>query len=126
MGAVDFTAGITLQDGQVLTVDVTGIDAAGISFTSEEEGERTVPWPAVKAVMLATVDHMLETGGYLFSMSELVQEHDEARPYDAPEMRRFALGLLFQAATRVCPQGAGCGLRPRAAGGSGTGRPDLT
>ena len=119
MDEVDFTAGITLQDGQVLTVDVTRIDGSGIAFTSESDGPRTVPWSEVKAVMLATVDHMLETGGYLFSLSELVQEHDEGRPYDGPEMRRFALGLLHQAAPRVCPLGATCGLQPPPAGSRG-------
>ena len=112
MDDAGFTAGITLQDGEVLTVDVTGIDGEGISWTSEDSGPRTVPWSDVKAVMLATVDHMLETGGYLFSLSEMVQEHDQTRPYDGPEMRRFALSLLYQAAPRVCPRGAGCGLRP--------------
>jgi hypothetical protein len=72
-----------------------------------------VPWPDVKAVMLATTDHMLESGGYLFSMAELVQQQEQSEPYDAAAMRRFGLGLLQQAAPRVCPRGETCGLRPQ-------------
>ncbi len=120
MDEVAFTAGITLHDGQVLTVDVTRIDGEGISWSEEEEGARTVAWSGVKAVMLATVDHMLETGGYLFSMAELVSDQDGSRPYDGPEMRRFGLGLLHQAAPRLCPLGTGCALRPGPQGGGRT------
>lgn len=112
MGEVDFTAGITLADNRVLTVDVTGLDGAGIAYTSEE-GAGVVPWSEVKAVMLATADHMLESGGYLFSMAETVEQ---APPYEAEAMRRFGLDLLRQAAPRMCPREAECGLRPEAEG----------
>src|SRR5688572_8453889 len=68
--AISFTAGITFQDDRVVTVDVTALDAGGITYTSEE-GAGTVPWRDVKAVMLATTDHMLESGGSLLAMSEV-------------------------------------------------------
>ena len=105
-----FTAGMTLNDGRAMTVDVTGIDAQGLSYRSEQ-GPGVVPWAEVKAVMLATTDHMLESGGYLFSMAELVQQREEAGPTDALEMRRFGLELLREAAPRICPMGEVCGLR---------------
>lgn len=111
MDEIGFTAGVTLHDNRVFTVDVTGLDAEGISYGSEE-GPRLLPWSDVKAVMLATADHMLESGGYLFSMAELVEEREQAQPYDAESMRRFGLGLLQQAAPRLCPRGEDCGLRP--------------
>jgi hypothetical protein len=117
MNEVGFTAGITLQDNRVFTVDVTGIDEEGIAYV-DDEGPRTLPWADVKAVMLATPDHMLESGGYLFSMAELVREREEAQPYDATQMRQFGIGLLQQAAPRICPLGDACGLRP----GPGAGR----
>ncbi len=111
MGEVSFTAGITFADDRVLTVDVTTIDGAGLSYASED-GSAFVPWPEVKAVMLATTDHMLESAGSLFSMAEVVQEADETRTHEAAEMRRFGLRLLQQAAPRLCPLGGSCGLQP--------------
>ena len=111
MDEVDFTAGITLQDDRVFTVDVVGIDAAGLAYTSPE-GRQVVPWSDVKAVMRATSDHMLESSGYLFSMSELVQQGEDAQPYEAARLRQTALGLLQQVAPRICPLGQACGLRP--------------
>lgn len=110
MDEAGFTAGVTLNDNRVLTVDVTGIDADGLSYRSDE-GPGVVAWGDVKAVMLATTDHMLESGGYLFSMAELVQEREGDQPYQALEMRRFGLELLREAAPRICPMGDVCGLR---------------
>ncbi|HEX2041951.1 MAG TPA: hypothetical protein VHF24_04870 [Acidimicrobiales bacterium] len=110
LGPTAFTAGVTLNDGRVMTVDVTGIDGEGLSYRSEMESG-VVPWADVKAVMLATTDHMLESGGYLFSMAELVQQREETGPTDALEMRRFGLELLREAAPRICPMGEVCGLR---------------
>ncbi len=110
MAEVAFTAGITLQDDQVLSVDVTSVDGAGLSYRGED-GPRTVPWSDVKAVMLATTEHMLESGGLLFSMAELLQDADQGRAGDAVQMRRFGAHLLQQAAPRLCPLGDGCGLR---------------
>lgn len=111
---MDFTAGITLQDGRVLTADVVEIDARGITYAGAD-GREVVPWAEVKAVMLATTDHMLESGGYLLSMSETIRQREQDQPYDADGLRRFALGLLMQAAPRLCPRAEGCGLRPGAA-----------
>jgi len=111
VGEVSFTAGITFADDRVLTVDVTTIDGDGLSYASED-GSAFVPWPEVKAVMLATTDHMLESAGSLFSMAEVVQESDQTRTHEAAEMRRFALRLLQQAAPRLCPLGGSCGLQP--------------
>jgi len=108
---VSFTAGITFSDDRVLTVDVTTIDGTGIAY-STGEGPASVPWADVKAVMLATTDHMLESAGSLFSMAETLQETDSSRIQQATEMREFALRLLAQAAPRMCPLGAACGLRP--------------
>lgn len=120
MGGVDaisFTAGITYNDGRVVTVDVTGIDAAGISFRSEA-GDGTVPWRDVKAAMLATTDHMLETGGSMLAMAEVLRDTgDPGRRSE--EMRRFGLDVLGQAAPRVCPLGEGCGLRAGTGPGDG-------
>jgi len=111
VGDVSFTAGITFADDRVVTVDVTTIDGAGISYSSED-GTSFVAWPDVKAVMLATTDHMLESAGSLFSMAEVVQETDATRTHEAIEMRQFGLRLLQQAAPRLCPLGESCGLRP--------------
>ena len=111
MDEVDFTAGITFQDDRALTVDVAAIDAEGITYKAEE-GLRRVPWPEVKAVMLATTDHMLESAGSLFTMAERLQDAGDEPA--AQEMRRFGLGLLQQVAPRMCPLGPGCGLRPGA------------
>lgn len=111
MDEVGFTAGITFQDDRVLTVDVTAIDAAGITYASDE-GPRQVPWPDVKAVMLATTDHMLESAGSMFTIAERLQAGGDEGATAAQEMRRFGLGLLQQVAPRVCPLGVGCGLRP--------------
>ncbi len=110
MDELAFTAGLTLNDNRAMTVDVTGIDAHGLSYRSEQ-GPAVVAWTDVKAVMLATTDHMLESGGYLFSMAELVQQREESGPTDAQEMRRFGLELLREAAPRICPMGEVCGLR---------------
>ena len=110
MDEVDFTAGVTLHDDQVLTVDVTSIDGNGLTYRSDA-GVGVLPWSDVKAVMLATPDHMLESGGFLFSMAEMVQEREQDQPYRALEMRRFGLELLREAAPRICPMGAACGLR---------------
>ena len=111
MDEVGFTAGITFSDDRVLTVDVTRIDGDGIAFTTES-GAETVSWADVKAVMLATTDHMLESAGSLFAMAETIQETDPARINEAIEMRRFGLNLLVQAAPRLCPLGPSCGLQP--------------
>ena len=114
MGDVSFTAGITFADDRVLTVDVTAIDGSGIAYTSDA-GYDVVPWDDVKAVMLATTDHMLESAGSLFSMAETIQATDQGRLDEAIEMRRFGLRLLQQAAPRLCPLGTSCGLNPGAA-----------
>ncbi len=106
---VAFTAGVTLNDGTVFTVDVEGIDGQGIRYRAEE-GAQLIAWSDVKAAMLATSDHMLEMSGYLFSVAEMVRDKEEAQPYDAAQMRRFALGLLAEAAPRLCPLGEGCPL----------------
>ncbi len=111
MDEAAFTAGITFQDDRVVTVDVSGIDAAGITYTSPD-GPGHVPWSEVKAVMLATTDHMLESAGSLFTMAERLQAAGEEGTTAAQEMRRFGLGLLSRVAPRVCPLGGGCGLRP--------------
>ncbi len=108
---IGFTAGITFQDDRVVTVDVSGIDTTGITYTSVE-GPGHVPWSDVKAVMLATTDHMLESAGSLFTMAERLQAAGDEGTTAAQEMRRFGLGLLGQVAPRVCPLGEGCGLRP--------------
>ncbi len=112
MEELSFTAGITFQDDRVLTVDVTAIDGAGITYASAA-GPGQVPWTNVKAVMLATTDHMLESAGSLFSMAERLEAAGDEGASAAPEMRRFGLQLLAQAAPRMCPLGADCGLRPR-------------
>jgi hypothetical protein len=106
---VGFTAGITFQDDRALTVEVMSIDALGITYTTEQ-GPAHVPWSEVKAVMLATTDHMLESAGSLFTMAERLQTAGDQGA--AQDMRRFGLGLVQQVAPRVCPLGAGCGLRP--------------
>ncbi len=110
MDEAGFTAGVTLQDDRTLTVDVSAIDGRGIAYKSDE-GVSVLSWAEIKAVMLATPDHMLESGAYLFSMAELVQEREQDQPYDAMEMRRFGLGLLREAAPRICPLAQACGLR---------------
>lgn len=116
MAALDFTAGITLHTGEVLTVDVTALDEAGIRHKPAQGDDDFVPWSDVKAVMLATTDHMIESGGYLFSMAERMQEADEGQPYEADAMRRLGAGLLRQAAPRICPNGEGCPLAGPAPG----------
>jgi hypothetical protein len=105
---VGFTAGITFQDDSVVTVDVSAIDGEGIAYVSED-GPGRVRWADVKAVMLATTDHMLESAGSLFTMAERLEDAaDDASA--AAEMRRFGVGLLRQAAPRMCPLGGGCAL----------------
>lgn len=111
MDEVNFTAGITFQDDRVLTVDVTAIDGVGITYGSEE-GPGQVAWADVKAVMLATTDHMLESAGSLFSMAERLEAAGDEGADAAPEMRRLGLRVLGQAAPQMCPLGAGCGLGP--------------
>jgi hypothetical protein len=108
---IAFTAGITLHDNRVITIDVRSIDGDGIGY-SGADGPQLVPWTDVKAVMLATTDHMLENGGYLFSMAELVEEREQVQPYDPAALRRLGAGILRQAAPLMCPRRAGCGLRP--------------
>ena len=117
-----FTAGITLTSGEVVTLDVTAIDAQGIRCKSDE-GERFVPWGEITAVMLATPDHMLENAGYMFSVAEAIRQTDEREAYDAMQMRRVGFALLREAAPRFCPLGTGCplsadpGARPHPGGG---------
>lgn len=124
MDAISFTAGITHHDGRVVTVDVTGIDGDGITYRSEE-GTVRVPWADVKAAMLATTDHMLETGGSLLAMADVLRETGDPGAR-SEQMRRFGLDVLGQAAPRVCPLGEACGLRPGAGAGGeddGEGQP---
>ncbi len=116
MDEVGFTAGVTLQDNHTLTVDVVAIDGLGIAYESDE-GVSVLPWADIKAVMLASPDHMLESGGYLFSMAELVQEREQDEPHSPSEMRRFGLELLREAAPRICPLGQACALRSEPAPG---------
>ena len=104
-----FTAGLTLTDGRVRTVDVEALGADGISYRTEGGGG-FVAWSDVKAVMLATTDHMLETAGYMFEVSELLGDQERRQPYDAEAMRRRALGLLAEVAPRLCPRGQACPL----------------
>lgn len=111
MADLDFTAGITFADNRVATVDVTGVDGNGIAYRAET-GAGFVPWSEVKAVMLATTDHMLESGGSLFAMAEMLEDASDPRPQDAARMRQFGFGILQGLAPRVCPRGADCGLRP--------------
>lgn len=111
MGDVSFVAGITFSDDRMLSVDVTGVDGAGLTYRSDA-GEGFVAWEEVKAVMLATVDHMLESGGSLFAMAEVLEEAGDERSRDAAEMRRFGLGLLHQLGPRLCRHGPACGLLP--------------
>ena len=114
MTDTSFTAGITFQDDRVVTVDVKSIDGEGITYASEDgTGQAHVPWSDVKAVMLATTDHMLESAGSLFTMAETLQAAGDEGAQAAPQMRRFGLGILQQVAPRICPLGEGCGLRPQ-------------
>lgn len=124
MDAISFTAGITFNDGRVVTVDVTGIDGEGIAYRSED-GDGTAPWSAVKAVMLATTDHMLETGGSLLAMADVMRQTGDPGAR-SEQMRRFGLDVLGQAAPRVCPLGDGCGLRPGTARDAGGAQPSTT
>jgi hypothetical protein len=106
-----FTAGITFQDDRAQTVDVTAIDATGITYVTPD-GPGHAPWPEVKAVMLATTDHMLESAGSLFTMAERLEAGGDEGTAAAQDMRRFGAGLLQQLAPRVCPMGVACGLPP--------------
>ena len=114
MEQISFTAGITFHDDRVVSADITAIDGAGITYSSEE-GPRQVAWSEVKAMMLATTDHMLESAGSLFSMAERLEAGDDEGVSAASEMRRFGVQLLGQVAPRMCPLGAGCALRPGSA-----------
>lgn len=112
---MDFTAGITFQDDRAVTVDVTAIDAGGISYLTDD-GAGHVPWDEVKAVMLATTDHMLESAGSLFAIAQRMEDTGDPGAGEAPQMRQFALAILQQVAPRVCPLAEKCGLRPGAPG----------
>ena len=120
VGEVSFTAGITFQDDHVVSADVTAIDDVGLTYDSDD-GRRQVGWADVKAVMLATTEHMLESAGSLFTMAERLDAAGDEGARAAAEMRRFGLQLLGQAAPRVCPLGGGCGLRT----GPGEGQPPV-
>ena len=111
MAEVSFTAGITFQDDRVRTVDVTAIDGSGLRYMTED-GEDVVAWADVKAAMLATTDHMLESAGSLFQMAERLEDAGDPGAAAAPDMRRIGFGVLRQAAPRLCPYGPTCGLRP--------------
>jgi hypothetical protein len=106
-----FTAGITFQDDRTVSADVTAIDGVGITYRTEE-GPGHVAWSDVKAVMLATTDHMLESAGSLFSMAERLDAAGDDGALAAAEMRQFGLRLVEQAAPQMCPLGPRCGLRP--------------
>lgn len=110
-GEVQFTAGITFQDNRVITVDVTSIDGDGLDYVVDD-GPQHVRWHDVKAVMLATTDHMLESGAYLLDMAQLVEEREDVQPYDPEALRRLGIGILRQAAPLLCPRRAACELRP--------------
>lgn len=103
---MEFTAGITLRDGSVLTVDVAGIDGSGITYRRDDD-ERFIAWDDIDAAMLATTDHMLAAGGYLFSVAETLHG---SQPYDAAEMKRKGAQLLTGAAPRLCPLAERCPL----------------
>lgn len=109
MQDVSFTAGITLTSGEVLTVDVETIDGDGIHYQGGD-GPAFAGWDEIKAVMLATTDHMLESAGYMLDMSDMLREQQRTQPYDADRMRAQALGLLAQVAPRLCPDGPSCPL----------------
>ena len=111
MAEVSFTAGITFQDDRTLTVEVAGIDGSGLQYETEE-GEDFVAWNDVKAIMLATTDHMLESAGSLFSMAERLEDAGDPGAAAAPQMRQIGFGVLRQAAPRLCPLGVSCGLQP--------------
>jgi hypothetical protein len=115
---IAFTAGITFQDDRVVTVDVTAIDAGGMTYVTED-GPQHASWSEVKAVMLATTDHMLESAGSMFDMAERLQAGGDEGTAAAQEMRNLGLGVLQQVAPRICPLGEGCGMRP----GYGADRP---
>jgi hypothetical protein len=99
---MDFTAGITLRSGAVLTADVTRLDDRGITYRTEH-GSDFAPWGEVKAVMLASTGHM-------FAVSDLLRQQEQREPYDAEAMRARAIGLLREAAPRMCPHGVACPL----------------
>lgn len=109
MDGTGFTAGLTLASGDTLSVDVARIDEHGVSYHTDD-GTAFAAWDDIKAVMLASTDHMLETAGYMFEVSELLREQQARQPYDAQAMRDQGLGLLQQAAPRLCPNGAACPL----------------
>ena len=113
MPEIAFTAGITFADDRVVTVDVVAIDGEGLTYQGDDGAQR-VPWSDVKAVMLATTDHMLESAGSMFTMAERLQAGGDEGAAAAREMRNLGLGVLQQVAPQVCPRGEGCGLRPGA------------
>lgn len=115
MEAIEFTAGITLRDGSVLTADVTSLDATGIGYRTDT-ATGFASWSDITAVMLATTDHMLETAGHMFAVADLLRQQEERQAYDAQALRGRALGLLREAAPRLCPAGPSC---PLATGGAG-------
>lgn len=109
MADAEFTAGITLRSGAVLTADVTTLDAQGIAYRTED-GVGFASWGEITAVMLATTDHMLETAGQMLSVAEVLRQQEQREPYDAEALRQRALGLLREAAPRLCPHGQACPL----------------
>lgn len=108
-----FTAGITLRDGTTATGDVVSVDTGGITYRVEEQ-TRHARWDEIDAVMLATTDHMLAIGGYLFDVAETLQG---SSPSQAAGLKRRGARILADAAPRLCPLGDGCGLA-RPGGGS--------
>lgn len=117
MQAIEFTAGITLRDGSVLTADVTSLDTRGIGYRTET-AEGFAAWDDITAVMLATTDHMLETAGHMMAVADLLRQQEQRQAYDAEALRGRALGLLREAAPRLCPAGRSC---PLGTTGSGAG-----
>ena len=111
MAEFNFTAGITFADDRALTVDVVAIDGSGLKYKTED-GEDVVAWSDIKAAMLATTDHMLESAGGLFQMAERLEDAGDPGSAAAPEMRQIGFALLRQVAPGMCPFGANCGLRP--------------
>lgn len=112
MDEISFTAGITFTDDRVETVDVTAIDAGGMTYVAADGSSQQVGWSEVKAAMLATTDHMLESAGAMFTMAERMDAAGDPGGEESQAMRQFGLGVLRQAAPRMCPRGAECGLQP--------------
>lgn len=109
MDDTEFTAGITLRSGAVLTAEVTRLDGQGIAYRTDVD-TGFAPWAEITAVMLATTDHMLETAGQMFAVSDLLRQQEQHSPYDADALRQRAVGLLREAAPRLCPHAEACPL----------------